>query len=126
MTVHLYTRSSYTLLRSTIKINDLVLRAKELGFRHCALTDRNVLFGAAEFIRACRREGIHPIVGMEVSCLYHDEEVPFLLLAKNNGGYCDLMRLSGKLAADDAPCTPEDLMECGRRCFKKCLRRFGS
>ena len=78
MSTHLFVRSCFSLLDSTIRIPDLPRRAKELGFDAVALTDHNVLHGAAAFAHACQREGIRPVFGLEADCLFHgkmsDEE----------------------------------------------------
>ncbi|MCR4951204.1 MAG: DNA polymerase III subunit alpha [Solobacterium sp.] len=116
MTVHLFTRSCCTLLESTVRIKELVSYARELGYRDVALTDHHVMYGAAEFIKECRKEEMHAIIGLEADCLYHDEIVPFLLLAKNNLGYLDLMQLSSSLCEGKETCTVEDLKNCAAHC----------
>ncbi len=114
MTVHLHVRSSYTLLSSTIRIPQLVAKAKALGYTALALSDHNVMYGAASFIDACAKEGIKPIIGLEADCLYHDTVVPFLLLAKDAHGYSNLMRLSSLLCSGTDACSTEQLKEaCG-------------
>ena len=105
MSVHLYVRSSFSLLDSTIRINDLVHKAKQYGYRSLALTDHNVMHGAPVFLRACAKEGIHPVFGLEADCMYHDEIVPFLLLAKDNIGFSNLMKLSSAIASGAGHCT---------------------
>ena len=117
MSVHLYVRSSYTLLSSTIRIKELVKEAKQLGYTALALTDHHVMYGAASFIDACRAAGIKPIVGLEADCLYHDSTVPFLLLAKNAKGYMNLMKLSSWLCGGHDTCSLEQLREAAGNCF---------
>lgn len=117
MSVHLYVRSSFSLLDSTIRINDLVHKAKQYGYRSLALTDHNVMHGAPVFLRACAKEGIHPVFGLEADCMYHDEIVPFLLLAKDNIGFSNLMKLSSAIASGAGHCTAEQLIESCRHCF---------
>ena len=117
MTVHLSVRSSFTLLESTIRISALVAKAKEYGYQYAALTDHHVMFGAAYFIHACHKEGIRPIIGLEADCLYHDEVVPFLLLAKDSIGYRNLIRLSTKLCSGARYCTFEELCSASFHCF---------
>ena len=117
MTAHLFIRSSYTLLNSTIRIDELCRRAKELGFSALALTDRNVMYGMAEFIRAAAKYGLRGIAGLEIEVFYHDERVPFVLLAKDNAGYLDLIRLSSSLCGEREYCLPEDLWKCAAHCF---------
>lgn len=117
MSTHLFVQSCYTLLDSAVRIGELVRKAKQEGFSSVALTDNQVLYGVPAFLRLCRAEGIHGIVGMQVTCNYHDESVPFLLLAKDNSGYADLLRLSSLLCSEGYVCTKEDLARFCRHCF---------
>ncbi len=117
MSIHLHTRSCYTLLESTVRIEQLVSRAAQYGYEATALTDRNVLFGVPSFLAACKKHGIRAIVGMEVICSYHEMSVPFVLLARDNMGYLDLIRLSSKLNSIQKECTVEDLHACSPHCF---------
>lgn len=111
MTVHLAITSSFTLMKSTVRIRELVSDLSAKGYRACALTDHHVLYGAAAFIRECNSKGIHPIIGMEVSVLYHEETVPFLLLCRDNRGYQNLLSLSSLLMTGERDsCTTEELM----------------
>lgn len=104
--VHLHTHSHYSLLDGLSKVQDLVKRAKELGMPALALTDHGVLYGAVEFYKECKKAGIKPIVGVEA---YIAERTRFdkepgidskryhlTLLAKNNAGYKNLMKLVSK------------------------------
>ena len=102
MSVHLSVTSSFTLMKSTIRIPQLIQALKERGYDTCALCDHNVLYGAASFLRACRENGIKPIIGMEVDVEYHDEIIPFVLLSKDNRGYQNLLELS---SVRNDPCT---------------------
>ncbi len=56
--VHLQVASSFSLLSSTISINGLVHKAKELGFKALALTDQNMMYGVVPFYKQCLKEGI--------------------------------------------------------------------
>lgn len=116
MSVHLFTRSSYSLLQSTIRIPQLVQYAKKMGYRAVSLTDHNVMFGVASFIHACKQENLQPIVGMEVDCKYHEEIVPFVLLAKDNEGYKQLMKLSSYLNEVENTCTLHHLQDASIHC----------
>jgi DNA polymerase-3 subunit alpha len=104
--VHLHTHSHYSLLDGLSKVPELVKRAKELGMPALALTDHGALYGAIEFYNECRKAGIKPIVGVEA---YIAERTRFdkepsidgkryhlTLLAKNNAGYRNLMKLVSK------------------------------
>ncbi|MBQ5649367.1 MAG: PHP domain-containing protein, partial [Clostridia bacterium] len=64
--VHLHLHSEYSLLDGACRIKDIPRRAKELGQSACAITDHGALFGAVAFYRACKAEGIKPIIGCEV------------------------------------------------------------
>ena len=104
-------RSCYTLLGSTIRVPELAIRAKELGFSAIALTDRNVLYGAARFSHACREAGIKPIFGMELDVQVEEETFPFLLLARTNRGFSNLMKLSTRVQCGTASVTLQELAE---------------
>lgn len=64
--VHLHAHSHYSLLTSTIRIQELVARAKTSGMEAIALTDTGNLFGAAEFYFAAKAQGIRPILGAQL------------------------------------------------------------
>ena len=110
MTTHLFVRSCYTLLDSTIRIPELVSTAKKYGYQSVALTDHHVMHGVARFLHECKKEGIHPIIGLEVDVFYHEQKVPFLLLAKNNRGYVNLMKLSSLLCDGREYATLEEFL----------------
>ena len=117
MTAHLMVRSCYSLLASTIRIEPLVKRAAELGYHSLALTDHNVMHGVPAFSHACSQHGIHPVYGLEADCLYHEETVPFLLLAKDNIGYQNLMRLSSEICSGTNTCSTEQLIHGCEHCY---------
>ena len=91
--------SSYSLLSSTIKIDELVKSAKEMGYEYLALTDQNVMYGTIAFYEACQKYDIKPILGLTLTLAAHQDEEnesEFILLAKNNQGYHQLMEISSK------------------------------
>ena len=94
MSVHLHIRSAYTLLQSTLTIPKIIACTKQHGYQSVALTDKNVMHGAMAFYHACIKENIKPIFGMEVEAAYDNDSLGFILLAKNDQGYVDLMKLS--------------------------------
>ncbi|MFZ3576312.1 DNA polymerase III subunit alpha [Virgibacillus sp. DJP39] len=99
---HLQVKSGYSLMESTITIDKLVKKAADHGFRALALTDDHVLYGAIPFYKACVDHGVKPIIGMNVIVLDEDtDQIPCLLLAKNNRGYKQLMRLSTAIQTGD-------------------------
>lgn len=100
---HLHVHTQYSLLDGAIRINELVWRAKELGMNSIAITDHGVMYGVIEFYKECLKEGIKPIIGCEVymaARMRHDKQAGLdssqthlVLLAKNNVGYKNLMKL---------------------------------
>ncbi|MBO5348398.1 MAG: DNA polymerase III subunit alpha [Clostridia bacterium] len=101
--VHLHVHSEYSLLDGANRIKDLPIRAKELGMDAIAITDHGVMFGAIDFYKACKANGIKPIIGCEVYVAPRtrfDKEPNIdnkynhlILLAKNNNGYKNLAKL---------------------------------
>ena len=59
--VHLHIHSEFSLLDGANRIKDLPVRAKELGMNAMAITDHGVMYGAIDFYKACKKEGIKPI-----------------------------------------------------------------
>ena len=101
--VHLHVHSEFSLLDGAIRIKELPKRVKELGMNAVALTDHGVMYGAIDFYKACKAEGIKPIIGCEVyvaprSRLDKEPNIDnkynhLILLAKNNDGYKNLSKL---------------------------------
>jgi DNA polymerase-3 subunit alpha len=104
---HLHVHTEYSLLDGSCKIKELVSRAKELGMDSMAITDHGVMYGVIDFYRAAREAGIKPIIGCEVyvtSGSRFDREIAggedryyhLVLLAENNQGYQNLMKIVSK------------------------------
>ena len=100
--VHLHIHSEFSLLDGANRIKDLPVMAKELGMKAMAITDHGVMYGVIDFYKACKKEGIKPIIGCEVyvaSRTRFDKEPQdkryyhLILLAKNNKGYQNLSKL---------------------------------
>ena len=101
--VHLHVHSEYSLLDGMCRIKDLPKRAKELGMKAIALTDHGVMYGAVNFFKACKEEGIKPIIGCEVYVAPRtrfekevgkdDEYFHLILLVKNKEGYQNLIKM---------------------------------
>ena len=101
--VHLHIHSEFSLLDGANRIKDLPVRAKELGMDAMAITDHGVMYGAIDFYKACKKEGIKPIIGCEVyvaprSRLDKEPNIDnkynhLIILAKNNQGYKNLSKL---------------------------------
>src|SRR3989344_4108992 len=104
--VHLHTHSHYSLLEAIPKIPELVAAAAEDGQEALALTDNGNLYGAIEFYKECREKGIKPIIGVDFHVAprsrtqkehrVDDQTSRLVLLAKNEGGYRNLIELVSK------------------------------
>lgn len=94
--VHLHVHSAYSLLTSTISVEQLVLKAKAKGFHMLALTDRNVMHGTIAFYKECLKHGLKPIIGLTVDVKWQETEqaAPLILLAKNQTGLGNLIKIS--------------------------------
>ena len=103
MFTHLHLHSEYSLLDGMCRIKDLPKKAKELGQTAVALTDHGVMYGAVDFYKACKAEGIKPIIGCEVYVTKNrfdksgrggdNEYFHLILLCKNKQGYDNLIQI---------------------------------
>ncbi len=104
--VHLHVHTEYSLLDGACRIKELAKKCKELGMDALAITDHGVMYGVVEFYEACKNEGIKPIIGCEVYTAKRTrfDKAPgidnyyghLLLLAKNNIGYHNLIKIVSK------------------------------
>ena len=100
---HLHVHTEYSLLDGANRIQPLIARVKELGMEHIAITDHGNMFGIMEFYKACKGEGINPVIGCEVYVAPRDRHEQYevdgtryyhlILLAENNEGYRNLVQL---------------------------------
>ena len=104
---HLHVHTENSLLDGSSKIRELTARAKELGMDSMAITDHGVMYGVIDFYRAAREVGIKPILGCEVyvapgsrfdreNGAGEDRYYHLILLAENNTGYKNLMKIVSK------------------------------
>lgn len=99
--VHLHLHSEYSLLDGSTRISLLPKRVKELNMNAVALTDHGNMYGAIAFYKACKDEGIKPILGCEVYISKKDlsikdksnERYHLILLAENNEGFKNIMKI---------------------------------
>ena len=102
--VHLHTHTEYSLLDGSNKIKEYVKCVKSLGMNAAAITDHGVMYGAIDFYREAIKEGIKPIIGCEVYVAPNsrfdrettggeDRYYHLILLAENNTGYHNLMKI---------------------------------
>jgi DNA polymerase-3 subunit alpha len=109
--VHLRVRSAYSLSEGAIKLETLPALAAKARMPAVALTDTNNLFGALEFSSACVKAGIQPILGIELALAREPAEAslqtdPVVLLAKDEAGLANLIRLTSRAHLDPAPGAP--------------------
>ena len=104
---HLHVHTEYSLLDGSNKIKEYVKRVKELGMTSAAITDHGVMYGVIDFYRAAKEEGIKPIIGCEVYVANgsrleketggnKERYFHLVLLAENNTGYANLMKIVSK------------------------------
>lgn len=88
------------------RISEYIARAKETGLHHLALTDHGVLYAAMDWYRQVSSAGLHPIIGMEAyfaegkASAKERKSYHLLLLAENNAGYRNLLRLASKASLE--------------------------
>jgi DNA polymerase-3 subunit alpha len=97
MVAYLNIHTSYDLLNSSLRISDVVNKAKNEGIETLAITDTNVLYGYPKFYDACIEAGIHPVFGMTVYLTDGLYQLETVLLAQNNDGLKDLYQLSSAI-----------------------------
>ncbi len=101
---HLHVHTEYSLLDGSNKIKEYVKRLKALGMTAGAITDHGVMYGVIDFYKACREEGINPVIGCEVyvapgsrfdkeNTQTDDRYYHLVLLAENNVGYANLSHI---------------------------------
>jgi DNA polymerase-3 subunit alpha len=104
--VHLHVHTEYSLLDGAARIEELVAKAGSMGMRALAITDHGAMHGVVPFYKACRKQGIRPVIGCEMYLAAGDrrEKPPLreskifhlLLLAETDEGYRNLMRLTSE------------------------------
>ena len=101
---HLHVHTEYSLLDGSNKISEYVSQVKALGMTAAAITDHGVMYGVIDFYKACKKEGINPVIGCEVYVAPgsrfdreqshgDDRYYHLILLAENNTGYANLMKI---------------------------------
>lgn len=104
---HLHVHTEFSLLDGSCKIKEIVARAKELGMDSLAITDHGVMYGVIDFYKAAKEVGIKPVIGCEVYVApgsrfdketgqSEDRYHHLVLLAENNEGYANLMKIVSK------------------------------
>ena len=137
MFTHLHTHTEFSLLDGACRIKQLVSSAKSLGMQSLAITDHGNMYGAVDFYKACKAEGIKPIIGCEVYVaprtrfdrdkVLDKEYNHLILLCKNEEGYKNLIKMVSKSYTEGfyfKPRIDHDLLEKyhnGLVCLSACL-----
>lgn len=133
--IHLHVHTEYSLLDGAARIGELVTAAKNLGMKSLAITDHGNMYGVIQFYKTCIKEGIKPIIGMESYVAPQSisekagmrENAHLILLAKNEVGYKNLIKLSSISFVDGfyyRPRIDHQLLETyheGLVCLSACL-----
>ena len=104
---HLHVHTEYSLLDGSNKIKEYVARVRELGMDSAAITDHGVMYGVIDFYKEAKAAGINPVLGCEVYVAPNsrfdreashgdDRYYHLVLLAENNQGYQNLMKIVSK------------------------------
>ena len=104
---HLHVHTEFSLLDGSNKIKEYVRYVKELGMDSAAITDHGVMYGAVDFYKAAKEAGINPVIGCEVYVAPRsrfdreltggeDRYYHLVLLAENNTGYANLVKIVSK------------------------------
>lgn len=133
---HLHVHTEYSLLDGACRINKIASSAKQKGMTSLAITDHGVMFGVIDFYRACKNEGIKPVIGCEVYVAPHsrfdktssyEKYYHMVLLCENMTGYQNLIKLVSKGFTEgfySKPRIDDELLEQyheGLICLSACL-----
>lgn len=99
--IHLHTRSCYSLLESSLDIDEIIRLAKESGQKAVALTDHRSMFASMEFLHAAKAAGLKPILGLEFEVRKDEQVFSLLALARNTTGLQNLYALSTRLLSGE-------------------------
>ena len=108
--IHLRTHTEHSLLEGAVPVKKLVDLCKAAAMPAVAVTDTNNMFAALEFSVTASEAGVQPIIGCQISIAHDPAQpgekprlpAPLVLLAQNEAGYCNLMRLNTHLYIDGA------------------------
>ena len=101
--VPIYTNSAYTLMNSTVKVNEYIDLAQKMGYQRLGLIDEDTLSGALTFYQSCLKANIQPIIGLKFS--YYSQRMkrnlPLIAIALNYQGFQSLMEISTKRKCEE-------------------------
>ena len=113
--IHLRVHTEHSLLEGAVPVKSLIKLAKAVQMPAVAVTDTNNMFAALEFAVSAMGEGVQPIMGCQVSVAYETPAAgektkpaaPLVLLAQNEAGYLNLMKLNSCLYIDKGGALPQ-------------------
>lgn len=94
---YLYVQTEYSILQSACKIKPLIEKLKEQQLHSCAIVDEGTMYGTIKFYQECNKNNIKPVIGLKVKYHYNNKTNNLVLLAINNFGYQNLMKISSRL-----------------------------
>ena len=94
MIAQLDTKTVYSFMESMVSIKRYVSLGKEYGYSSLGIMDEDNLYGAYYFIKECQKQGIQPLLGLEITLHHKDEWINLRFLALSNRGYQNLMKMS--------------------------------
>ena len=103
---HLHLHTEFSLLDGMGRINDYMTRARDYGMKHLAITDHGVMYGVVDWYKAAKENDLHPILGIEAYLAPHTisdrdkSSYHLLLLAENDRGYNNLLKLASRASLD--------------------------
>ena len=119
---HLHVHTEYSLLDGACRIKGLAKRVRELGQTAVAVTDHGVMYGAIDFYRACKAEGVKPVIGCEVYVAprtrfdkqheFDAEARHLVLLCENEEGYRNLSYMVSKAFTEASTSSPASTLIC--------------
>jgi DNA polymerase III subunit alpha len=92
--INLFTRSTFSLMNSSLKVNDVVSHAKKCNQTHVSLVEENRLYSIPLFLKLCKEHEIKPIIGLSLSCSFDNKPLKLSFIAKNTQGYHHIAKLS--------------------------------
>lgn len=111
--VYPHISTSADLLKSTVRLDELFPYLKEQGAASAAIVNTK-LYGILPFWEACRRAGIHGVVGLSAFIEFEEQQYPVVLYAQSNGGYSNLLKISSALSTRDKEAIPEQWLKAYR------------
>lgn len=88
------TKTVYSFMDSLVDIDHYIARAKELGYSHIGIMDKDNLYAAYQFVTTAKDNGLTPVLGLELTLSIQEQKLSLMCLALNTAGYKSLLKLS--------------------------------